>query len=402
MGQTNTEHETLVAGIRIESKENVGGTFSNYGAGTLTGLATRIWDRTQVAGHQPPRHEQRHHLKPQRQRGDVPGRPLDLPSRKVGTNVDYVSYKDQNNDVDLATCDLIQGVKAEHTLHDDPHSNRKVVAGTVEPTEGLTLLMLGAVSGEREVTVKTVSYTGRLEPSDPNSEHYRNVIILNVGDTPPEQGDSGAPCLRHVGDNKYKMCCILFAGESLRSEDSTNDAPYTATAFLASTAETLMGIRFGNRAPIATAGYAQLVGLGDSVTLDGSGSTDPEGDTLSYQWEQVPDVLHTVILSSATANKPTFTAPTAPTTLSFRLTVTDSLGTSATDTVSVTVLAGAESLGGLAYGQTYTRTGSWSASVASVNRPGRYAKFYNFSLSQRAKVRIDLGETLNNAVIVAY
>ena len=48
MGQTNTEHETLVAGIRIESKEDVGGTFRNYGGGTLTGLATRNADNKKV------------------------------------------------------------------------------------------------------------------------------------------------------------------------------------------------------------------------------------------------------------------------------------------------------------------------------------------------------------------
>ncbi|MCB9760983.1 MAG: hypothetical protein H6739_14180 [Alphaproteobacteria bacterium] len=37
-------------------------------------------------------------------------------------------------------------------------------------------------------------------------------------------------------------------------------------------------------APIADPGAAQSVILGDTVQLDGSGSTDPEGDTLGYVW----------------------------------------------------------------------------------------------------------------------
>ena len=43
------------------------------------------------------------------------------------------------------------------------------------------------------------------------------------------------------------------------------------------------------------------------VTLDGSGSSDPDGDPLSYAWTQVSGP--TVALSDATAAQPTFTAP---------------------------------------------------------------------------------------------
>jgi PKD repeat protein len=40
-----------------------------------------------------------------------------------------------------------------------------------------------------------------------------------------------------------------------------------------------------NRPPVAEAGGPYTVGEGSSVTVDGTGSTDPDGDTLTYAWD---------------------------------------------------------------------------------------------------------------------
>ena len=94
-----------------------------------------------------------------------------------------------------------------------------------------------------------------------------------------------------------------------------------------------------NTAPTANAGADQTVGSGALVTLDGSGSSDPENQTLTYAWSQTAG--DTVTLSSTAAASPTFTAPTvqASATLTFSLTVTDPGGLTATDTVDITVQA---------------------------------------------------------------
>ena len=93
-----------------------------------------------------------------------------------------------------------------------------------------------------------------------------------------------------------------------------------------------------NALPVANAGAAQTVIEGATVTLDGSASSDPDGTIIGYTWTQTAGTA--VTLSSATAARPTFTAPAvgASTTLTFSLRVTDDRGASSNlASASVTV-----------------------------------------------------------------
>ena len=94
--------------------------------------------------------------------------------------------------------------------------------------------------------------------------------------------------------------------------------------------------------PTADAGPDQTgVREGALVTLDGSGSSDPDDDPLKYRWNQYRG--DRVALSSRDVVNPTFTAPqglTADAVLSFRLLVTDPSGGFDSDTVTITVEQG--------------------------------------------------------------
>ena len=101
----------------------------------------------------------------------------------------------------------------------------------------------------------------------------------------------------------------------------------------------------GPQLPVASAGPDQAVASGAVVTLDGRGSHDPAGGSLSYQWTQASGPAAS--LSSASAVQPTFTAPVvpagqAPVALSFSLVVTSASGASAPATVAVTVSPAAQ------------------------------------------------------------
>jgi len=93
--------------------------------------------------------------------------------------------------------------------------------------------------------------------------------------------------------------------------------------------------------PQADAGINQSVNEKTPVTLNGSGSDDPDapiGIPLDYLWEQQSGT--SVDLSSPTAQKPTFTAPAIDAggeTLTVKLTVTDADGFENSDIVSINV-----------------------------------------------------------------
>ena len=62
-----------------------------------------------------------------------------------------------------------------------------------------------------------------------------------------------------------------------------------------------------NHPPVADAGPDQTVRVSDRVTLDGSGSTDPDGDLLSFAWSLVSVPAGSMaFLSDPTAVMPTF------------------------------------------------------------------------------------------------
>ena len=366
------EHRPVLAGVRIISaKETVdnpltvtvdeGGNTIIINVGTLTGLATRNTDgkkflvlnqhiltgnaRTSPSGNEK--------LYQQTITEASEGTFRLNPSKKIGggdglaTGVPVLPGPTENNVADLAMCSYDDDSDADmgfllHGHGDD--ANRRVVPGAVDPVfdgENLVfspseLLMVGAAGGEGIVRIlginqtRTVGRTG----SDKRAT-FTGLIILDCLDRRAEDGDSGAPCLLKVADKKYKMVGIEFAK---RLEGIVANAGRIAYAFPASVAERELGISFGNTPPVAIATAPERVDELAEVALKGEDSYDPDNDTITYLWEQENAGPPGLMIANPTSYNTTFTAPNfAPSTVIFRLTVTDSKGDEAIARVTIKV-----------------------------------------------------------------
>ena len=100
--------------------------------------------------------------------------------------------------------------------------------------------------------------------------------------------------------------------------------------------EVAITVRLPNQPPSVQAGSDQAVDESGSVTLSGSGS-DPDGTVASYRWEQIAGP--SVALSNENQASASFVAPEVdePVALTFRLTIADNEGGTASDEIAVTI-----------------------------------------------------------------
>ncbi|NQU66711.1 MAG: lamin tail domain-containing protein, partial [Candidatus Marinimicrobia bacterium] len=98
----------------------------------------------------------------------------------------------------------------------------------------------------------------------------------------------------------------------------------------------------GNQYPIADGGDDQIAAPGSLVTMDASGSSDPDGTIVGYIWEQT--LGENVVLSDYEEPVVTFTAPSSEGVLGFSLTAIDNMGAMATDDVSIIISGGGTSI----------------------------------------------------------
>ncbi len=228
--------------------------------------------------------------------------------------------------------------------------------GTVDGGSSVILSEPDVVGSGQEIDLYlTVDPTTDPTPDDGSADAAVTAAYSINGDEAVEFGETFAAPESWFANNSVTDGSgnSVEVGTAVGIISTANQADETFSASWDRLTITAVG---ANAPPTADAGADQTVDEGQTVTLDASGSSDPDvDDTLGYSWTQTggPDVG----LSVQDGAQPTFTAPdvSAATTLTFEVEVSDGEATD-TDTVTVTVED--------------TDGGSTDAVVAAINAGG--------------------------------
>lgn len=166
-----------------------------------------------------------------------------------------------------------------------------------------------------------------------------NVTVTLVG-TASTDGDGDVLTYEWTAPNGITLSGTTTATPTFVAPEVKTDTTYPFTLTVSdgqasSTAQVTIVVKQVNKAPVANAGVAQTVKEGAIVTLNGTASTDPDGDVLLYKWTAPAGIT----LSATTTANPTFVAPATTTsaTYTFGLIVNDGKEDSQQSSVTITV-----------------------------------------------------------------
>jgi len=189
-----------------------------------------------------------------------------------------------------------------------PTENRPPVAdaGANQPVQSGSSVMLDG-TGSSDPDGDTITYSWTLDAPLGSS------AALSAADT-------AMPSFTTDVDGEYVGTLIVNDGQ-------VDSAPDTVNVTASATPPV-------NRPPVAEAGPNQEVETGKLVTLDGGGSSDPDGDTITYSWSLEVPAGSSAQLGGATTKSATFTADVDGKYVA-RLIVNDGMLDSDSDTVNV-------------------------------------------------------------------
>jgi hypothetical protein len=203
---------------------------------------------------------------------------------------------------------------------------------------------VGTSSSTLNVTVTNVNHAPTAHASAPAAVNEGAAITLDGTGSFDVDGDAltyawvqvGGPAVSANGAgptlsfNAPMLAGGLGAAVALQFELTVSDGALTATESVTVLVEQL------NHAPNALAGVDRSVAPGATVVLSAAGSSDPDGDLLSYSWTQTAGAP--VTLTAGTLGTASFTVPGTAGPLVFTVQVADGqLVSSASVTINVIV-----------------------------------------------------------------
>ena len=242
-----------------------------------------------------------------------------------------VSYEwDWEND---GTCDAVGQTQAHSFSKGDYHVTLRVTddngaIDTETKTVGVTSPPTADADGPyyvHENSTVQLDGTGSSDPDGDTLTYSWAIINDPIGAASLTNASTATPTFHAPDVDSTTAVTVRLTVDD--GHGHTDDDNATVTIYLA-------GV---NLPPTAEAGGPYSVEENSTVQLDGTGSSDPDGDTLTYSWTIINDPTGAASLTSANTAAPTFHAPDVDNTtaVTVRLTVNDGYGH--TDDANATV-----------------------------------------------------------------
>jgi hypothetical protein len=274
-----------------------------------------------------------------------------------GDNVDLDGTGSSDPDGTIQSYSWTQTAGTSVTLDDPASPTPSFTAPSVGPSGETLTFELTVTDNDGEGATDEVDVTVQNVNQPPTAGLTANPTTINEGET--SALDASGSTDPDSGDSLTYSFTILNSGPgTITGQTDANDptATYEAPSDVSSDQTVTIQVEVDdgnggtdtetvdifvqdvNQAPLADAGPDQTVDEGDTVTLNGTATSDPDGDPLTYSWNQTTGT--TVTLDDATSATPSFTAPDVRSSgdvLAMELTVTDSEGNTDSDSVSVSI-----------------------------------------------------------------
>lgn len=211
----------------------------------------------------------------------------------------------------------------------------KVNDGTIDSSTATVTVTITAVNDTSTVTAgsfttnEDTTYTGTLTGSDVDGNTLTYSVVTN--------GTKGTATITNATTGAFSYVPTTNQNGADSFTFKVNDGTVDS-----STATMTVTITAVNDAPTANAGTDQTVAEEASpITLSGSGSSDGENSTLTYQWSETSDSATACGLSNSTSATPTLILSNklASYQCIFSLVVNDGQLDSVADTVTITITA---------------------------------------------------------------
>ncbi len=258
-----------------------------------------------------------------------------------------------------------------------------------------------AYSKSDEVTISVAANAAPVSNAGPNQSAYvGNLVTLDGSGSYDTDGDllsySWVFASTPTGSTATLSDTMLVNPTFTVDKSGTYIVELIVNDGSANSAMSSVSITTLNTVPVANAGPDNSVFVTNTVTLDGSGSSDVDGNILSYSWAftSIP-IGSNATLSDTTSVNPTFTVDVSGT-YDIGLTVNDGTVDSTVETVTITTLnsapvADAGPDNSVFFNDTVTLDGSGSSDVDGD------LLTYNWALSSKPT---GSGATLSNPTIV--